>query len=181
MIVKTTNLEGLLVINPGLYKDVRGSFHESYNKHQYSSIGLDQSFVQDNLSHSRKGVIRGLHFQQERPQAKLVTVAQGLIMDIAVDLRPGSDTFGYWQTFYLGNDSYTQVFIPKGFAHGFEVLSDEATVLYKVDDYRNPGDEYTLRYDDKDLGIKWHTDTPILSDKDKQGMTLKEYVKLWSR
>ena len=163
-------IEGLCVISPKVFGDKRGYFMESYNYNDYKAAGIDYRFVQDNQSSSKKGVLRGLHYQINHPQAKLVRVIRGEVYDVAVDLRKGSKTYGKWYGLTLSADNKKVLFIPEGFAHGFLVLSDEAEFEYKVSDFYNPGDEGGIRYDDPDIGVEWpfdKVDEIILSDKDK--------------
>lgn len=149
------NIEGLRVIEPAVYGDDRGYFMETYNYDDFSKEGIDVSFVQDNQSASRANVLRGLHFQIHYPQAKLVRVIRGAVYDVAVDLREGSATFGKWHGVLLSEENKKQFFIPKGFAHGFVVLSDYAEFCYKCSDFYHPGDEGGLRYNDPDIAIEW--------------------------
>ena len=167
MKINKTFIEDILIIEPQLFKDDRGFFYESYNKNNFENI-IKNSFVQDNESKSIKGVIRGLHFQKPpHAQTKLVRCISGKILDVVIDLRKNSNTFG--ETFYieLSSENNEQLFIPKGFAHGFQVLSNEAVVNYKVDEYYNPDSESGIIWNDKDLLIKWNQDIePVLSKKD---------------
>ena len=175
-IIKTP-IEGLLVIEPQVFKDARGYFVETYNEQRYREAGIEAQFVQDNQSCSSYGVVRGLHFQ--RPpysQAKLVCCTVGRVLDVAVDLRKGSPTFGKWYSVELSEDNKRQFFIPRGFAHGFLVLSDEAEFCYKCDDIYHPGDEGGLMWDDPEIGIEWpaligdklfNPAKLVLSDKDR--------------
>ncbi len=153
--VTKTPIEGLLVIDPTVHGDDRGYFTETYNQKDFSEAGIDAVFVQDNESMSKKGVLRGLHFQKEFPQAKLVRVIEGSVFDVAVDMRPGSLTFGKWHGEILTEDNHRQFFIPEGFAHGFLVLSDRARFCYKVTDFYHPGDEGGLAWNDPAIGIEW--------------------------
>ena len=172
-------IEGLSIITPAVHGDDRGYFMETYNYNDMKDNGIDISFVQDNQSKSKKGVLRGLHFQKNHPQAKLVRVISGVVFDVAVDLRPGSKTFGKWYGVQLSAENKKQFFIPKGFAHGFLVLSDYAEFCYKVTDFWHPNDEGGLIWNDIDIGIKWpieQVENVILSDKDRNNPTLKEYL-----
>lgn len=165
-----TKLPGLLVIEPTIFKDARGYFYESYNKQRYEEAGLHFDFVQDNQSQSSYGVLRGLHYQQNpHAQAKLVRVISGSVWDVAVDIRKGSPTFGQWHAEELNAENQKQMLIPRGFAHGFVVLSETAEFFYKCDGYYNKESEGGIRFDDPALGIDWKlpTDNLILSDKDK--------------
>ncbi|MGI5887861.1 MAG: dTDP-4-dehydrorhamnose 3,5-epimerase [Oscillospiraceae bacterium] len=177
--VTETGIEGLVVIDPTVFGDNRGYFMETWNTRDFAEIGLGVEFVQDNQSFSRRGVLRGLHLQIEHPQGKLVRVIDGEVFDVAVDLRKGSSTFGKWFGVILSGENKKQFFIPEGFAHGFEVLSDTATFVYKVTRLYAPGDEMGIRYDDPDIGVKWPDPgiEPILSEKDKKNISFKEAVK----
>ncbi|MGA1866936.1 MAG: dTDP-4-dehydrorhamnose 3,5-epimerase [bacterium] len=166
MDVYPTAIKDVVIIKPTIFKDSRGFFMETYHEEKYQQAGIPHVFVQDNHSHSVKGVLRGLHYQLNRPQAKLIYVLQGEIFDVAVDIRQGSPTFGKWVGVTLSSENHHQLFVPKGFAHGFYVLSDCADVLYKCTDFYNPGDEYGIRWDDEDLAIKWPGKSPLLSKKD---------------
>ena len=153
--VETCKIEGLKVITPKVFGDERGYFMETYNFNDFKEAGIDQVFVQDNQSSSTKGVLRGLHYQIEHPQDKLVRVVRGEVFDVAVDLRKGSVTYGEWFGVLLSEENKKQFFIPKGFAHGFVVLSDYAEFCYKCSDFYHPGDEGGLRYNDPDIAIEW--------------------------
>lgn len=177
--VETCEIEGLKVITPQVFGDARGYFVETYNYNDYKAAGIDQIFVQDNQSASVKNVLRGLHFQINYPQDKLVRVIAGEVFDVAVDLRPGSATYGKWHGVVLSAENKKQFFIPKNFAHGFVVLSDYAEFAYKCTDFYHPGDEGGLKYDDPDIGIEWPfaSDTElIMSDKDKNWGGIREYT-----
>lgn len=165
------NIEGLKVIEPTVYGDERGYFVETYNYNDFKEAGLDMKFVQDNQSGSIKGVLRGLHFQIHYPQAKLVRVVQGEVFDVAVDLRPGSATYGQWFGVVLSAENKKQFFIPEHFAHGFLVLSDKAEFAYKCTDFYHPNDEGGLKWDDAKIGIEWPVPEGmelIISEKDKK-------------
>lgn len=168
-----TDIEGVYVIEPAVYGDERGYFMETYSEEEFKEAGLNYNFVQDNQSSSRKGVLRGLHFQKEHPQAKLVRVLSGEVFDVAVDLREGSDTYGKWVGVLLSADNKKQLMIPRGFAHGFLVVSDTAEFAYKCDDVYHPEDEGGVMYDS--CGIEWpEIDVePILSEKDMKHPTLE--------
>ena len=174
--VTKADIEGLYVIEPTVHGDARGYFMETYNFNDMKENGLDMIFVQDNQSCSTKGVLRGLHFQKEYPQGKLVRVIKGEVFDVAVDLRKGSETYGKWFGVTLSDENKKQFYISPGFAHGFLVLSDVAEFCYKCTDFYHPGDEGGLLWNDPDIGIKWpEVDAPILlSDKDRVQPTLKE-------
>lgn len=176
-------IEGLKVIEPAVFGDARGYFMETYNYNDFKEAGIDCEFVQDNQSSSTKGVLRGLHFQINFPQDKLVRVVNGEVFDVAVDLRKGSKTFGKWYGVVLSAENKKQFFIPKDFAHGFIVLSDEAEFCYKVTDFYHPNDEGGLMWNDPEIGVEWlmpegMTEKDlILSDKDKVHPSFSEYVK----
>ena len=148
-------IEGLCVIEPKVFGDSRGYFVETYNKQDMVAEGLDMEFVQDNQSQSTKGVLRGLHFQKQYPQGKLVRVTKGCVFDVAVDLRTGSKTYGKWFGVELSEDNFKQFYIPEGFAHGFLVLSDIAVFCYKCTDFYHPGDEGGLAWNDPEIGVDW--------------------------
>ena len=175
-------IEGLCVIEPSVHGDQRGYFMETYNQKDMEEAGLTMQFVQDNQSASKKGVLRGLHFQLNYPQDKLVRVVNGEVFDVAVDLREGSETFGKWFGVTLSAENKKQFFIPKDFAHGFIVLSDYAEFCYKVTDFYHPNDEGGLLWNDPDIGVEWPmpegmTEADlILSDKDKVWHGIKAYA-----
>ena len=176
--VETCEIEGLKIITPTVFGDNRGYFMETYNYNDFKEAGITQTFVQDNQSASKKGVLRGLHFQIEYAQDKLVRVIKGRVFDVAVDLREGSATFGKWHGVELTEDNKKQFFIPKGFAHGFLVLSDYAEFCYKCTDFYHPNDEGGLAYNDPAIGVEWPMEEGmelILSDKDKHWGGLEEY------
>ncbi len=150
-----TSIDGVIIVDVKTYGDKRGYFMESYKKPDFVKGGINCDFIQDNQSSSVKYVLRGLHFQKKYPQAKLVRVIKGKVFDVAVDLRANSPTFGKWEGCILSSDNKRQLFIPKGFAHGFLVLSDEAEFCYKCDELYHPDDEGCIRWDDRDIGIKW--------------------------
>jgi len=177
MQVEETGIEGLLLIKPRIFQDERGYFFESYNDREMRKNGLHFSWVQDNQSKSAYGVIRGLHYQLEPyAQTKLVRVLKGSILDVAVDLRSGSPTYGKWKSMILSEDNYLQLLLPKGFAHGFSVLSDEAVVFYKCDQFYHPASDKGIRYDDPALDIDWQLppDKIVVSEKDRNLPLLKE-------
>ncbi len=177
--VTTCEIEGLKVIEPTVFGDSRGYFFESYNYNDYKAAGIPEVFVQDNQSASKKGVLRGLHFQKEYPQDKLVRVIRGEVFDVAVDLREGSSTYGKWYGVILSEDNKKQFFIPKGFAHGFLVLSEYAEFAYKCTDFYHPNDEGGLLYNDPDIGIEWPGIEDIeltMSEKDMKWPGIKEYT-----
>lgn len=171
-----TAIPDVLVIEPLVFGDNRGFFFESYNQRVFTDkTGLNIEFVQDNHSRSRKGVLRGLHYQIKHPQGKLVRAVMGAVLDIAVDLRKSSPTFGQWVSCLLSADNYRQFWIPPGFAHGFFVLSETAEVLYKTTDYYAPEYDRCILWNDPDLAIDWQLNgsTPILSAKDQQGQAFQ--------
>jgi len=175
MMVQKTDLDGVLLIEPMVYSDARGFFLETYNERVFAEAGITERFVQDNQSHSKQGVLRGLHYQVENPQGKLVRVLQGQIYDVAVDLRPESRTFGKWTGVYLKAEEHKVLWIAKGFAHGFYVLSESAEVAYKVTAFYAPNSERTLLWNDPDLGIQWPLrGEPILSEKDRAGLLFRD-------
>lgn len=178
--VETCEIEGLKVITPQVFEDSRGFFMETYHKQQFIDAGIDVEFVQDNQSASTKNVLRGLHFQKEFPQDKLVRAIKGAVYDVAVDLRPGSRTFGKWFGVELSEQNKKQFFIPKGFAHGFYVLTDYAEFAYKCTDFYHPNDEGGIAFDDPDIGVEWPFEKKedlILSDKDTKWGGIKAYMK----
>ncbi len=163
-----TSIEGLLIIKPDVFKDERGYFFESYNKERFAKEGLEMTFVQDNESKSNKGVLRGLHFQ--RPpfaQGKLVRVVKGSVMDVAVDIRKDSPTYGKWESRILSEDNKEMFWIPEGFAHGFVTLEDNTVFTYKCTNVYNKESEGSIRWNDPDIDINWNIDNPTLSEKDR--------------
>ena len=166
MKVIETGLPGVVVVEPPVYRDDRGFLTEVWNRRRYDEAGLGVTFVQDNLSSSRRGVLRGLHYQWPASQGKLVTVLHGEVFDVAVDVRTGSATFGQWVGVSLSSDNKHQIFIPQGFAHGFVVLSEVALVLYKCTEFYTPSDEGSIVWDDPAIGIDWPRPDPILAPKD---------------
>ena len=167
-------LAGILIIEPDIFRDDRGWFVETWSAKRYSSAGVPEKFVQDNITSSRKGVLRGLHFQNPLAQGKLITAVDGEIFDVAVDLRVGSPTFGKWYGEMLSGETRRQLFIPPGFAHGFVVKSDSALVQYKCTEYYHRESEKTLLWNDPDLGIDWTISNPITSEKDQRGRRLRD-------
>lgn len=165
-----TPIKDLVVIEPKVFGDERGYFYEAYNKNTFHELGLDYDFVQDNQSFSRKGVLRGLHFQKNYPQAKLVRVIDGEVFDVAVDLRKDSPTYGKWYGIVLSGENKKMFMIPRGFAHGFLVLSETAIFSYKCDDFYHPNDEGGIIYNDPTIGVEWpKLDCEfVLSEKDKK-------------
>lgn len=176
MNVIQTKIKDLLIIEPKLYGDERGYFFESYQQKRYKESGIPYSFVQDNRSFSTKGVLRGLHFQISKPQGKLVSVISGEVLDVAVDLRPNSDTFGCYESVVLTGQNKLQFFVPPGFAHGFLVQSETAEFSYKCTDYYDPKDEGGIIWSDPDLGIDWGEIEPSLSDKDSNLGSFSDYL-----
>lgn len=178
--VTRCEIEGLCVIEPTVFKDERGFFMETYNQNDFNEEGLDMVFVQDNQSMSTKGVLRGLHFQKQYPQGKLVRVVRGTVFDVAVDLRKNSKTFGKWFGVELSAENKKQFYIPEGFAHGFLVLSDEAEFVYKCTDFYHPNDEGGLAWNDDEIGVEWPITEDmelIISEKDQKWKGLTETAK----
>jgi len=167
MDVIPTAVAGVLLIKPDIYRDRRGCFMETFHDRRYRELGIDRKFVQDNLSQSGRGSLRGLHYQIQQPQAKLVQAISGEIFDVAVDIRPGSSTFGQWVGQRLTGDNSHQLYIPEGFAHGFCVLSDEAVFMYKCTDFYAPEDEGGILWSDPEIAIDWPVSAPVLSEKDR--------------
>jgi len=173
--VTPTAIPDVLMLQPKVFGDSRGFFFESFNEHDFAqATGLNVNFLQDNHSRSAKGVLRGLHYQLQQPQGKLVRVVRGAVFDVAVDIRRSSPTFGKWVGCELSEDNHRQFWVPPGFAHGFVVLSDSADFLYKTTDYYAPAHERCIAWNDPDIGIKWPTGMePQLSGKDLAGKSLK--------
>lgn len=175
-----TAIEGVFILEPKVFGDSRGFFMESFNRRAFAAAtGVDVDFVQDNHSRSRKGVLRGLHYQIEQPQGKLVRVTQGVVFDVAVDIRKGSPTFGRWVGVELSGDNHRQFWVPAGLAHGFVVLSETADFLYKTTDYYAPQHERCIAWNDPAIGIEWPLaahgiSEPLLSDKDRAGLPLSQ-------
>lgn len=177
IIVTPCEIEGLYVIEPTVFKDERGYFVETYNQNDMKEAGLDMVFVQDNQSMSVRGVLRGLHFQKQYPQGKLVRVVRGKVFDVAVDLRSDSKTYGKWFGVELSAENMKQFYIPEGFAHGFLVLSDVAEFCYKCTDFYHPGDEGGLLWNDEEIGVQWPLEEGvdlIISEKDQKWKGLSE-------
>lgn len=169
--VTPCDIKGLYVIEPTVFKDERGYFMETYNQNDFHEAGLDMVFVQDNQSMSVKGVLRGLHYQKQYPQGKLVRAVRGTVFDVAVDLRTGSETYGKWFGVVLSAENKKQFYIPEGFAHGFLVLSDEAEFVYKCTDFYHPGDEGGMAWNDPEIGVEWPIEEGmelIISEKDQK-------------
>jgi dTDP-4-dehydrorhamnose 3,5-epimerase len=170
-----TSLPGVVILEPRVFGDERGFFLESYNERAFAELGIKEHFVQDNHSSSRRNVLRGLHYQIKQPQGKLVRAVEGEILDVAVDVRRSSPTFGRWEAVHLSGENKRMLWIPPGFAHGFRVISEKAQVLYKASDYYAPEYERTLPWDDPDLKIDWKLDAdPIVSAKDQRGVALRD-------
>jgi dTDP-4-dehydrorhamnose 3,5-epimerase len=171
--ILTTPLDGVLIIEPTVFQDERGFFLETYHARRYAEAGLDVTFVQDNHSRSRRGTLRGLHYQAQNPQGKLVRVIEGTVVDVAVDIRPESQTFGQHVSVELTAENFRQIYVPPGFAHGFCVTSDVAQVEYKCTTYYDPADERGIAWNDPALAISWPVQEPILSDRDRRHPTLE--------
>jgi len=178
MQVIETEIPGLVIIEPKLFGDPRGFFLETFQAERYRPWGISRPFVQDNLSRSAYGVLRGLHLQNPKTQGKLVTVLRGRVLDVAVDVRLGSPTFGRHVAIELSEDNLRQFWVPRGFAHGFVVLSETADFFYKCDELYSPGDEIAIRHNDPAIGIEWRVESPKLSAKDAQAPLLAEVSRL---
>lgn len=178
MNIVPTRLPGVLIIEPKVFGDQRGFFYETYQDQRYAAHGISGRFVQDNISRSAGGVLRGLHFQRPKSQGKLVTVLRGRVLDVAVDIRIGSPTFGKHAAVELNDENRLQMWVPRGFAHGFLVLSDTADFFYKCDEYYSPSDEHSIRWNDPALGIEWGVDAPALSARDANAPLLAELDEL---
>jgi dTDP-4-dehydrorhamnose 3,5-epimerase len=175
MNVLETPLSGALILEPKVFEDQRGFFLESYNEGVFADLGIRDRFVQDNHSYSKRGVLRGLHYQVHKPQGKLVRVVSGEVLDVFLDLRRSSPTFGRWHSVKLSGENRRLVWIPVGFAHGFEVLSEGAHVLYKSTEFYAPELERTILWNDPEVGIEWEDAVePVLSDKDRTGMKFRD-------
>lgn len=174
-----TKIKDVYIIEPQVFGDNRGYFMETYNYDDFLAAGLDKQFVQDNQSCSKRGVLRGLHFQKNHPQGKLVRVIKGKVFDVAVDLRKNSETFGKWTGVTLTDENKRQFYIPEGFAHGFLVLSDTAEFVYKCTDFYHPEDDGGIIWNDKDINVEWPIESDmeiLLSEKDKKQQTFKAFV-----
>ncbi|MCG6879497.1 MAG: dTDP-4-dehydrorhamnose 3,5-epimerase [Deltaproteobacteria bacterium] len=169
-----TSLAGVILIEPTVFEDDRGYFMETFHSEKYAEMGILKPFIQDNHSHSRRGTLRGLHYQLENPQGKLVYAVRGEIFDVAVDIRTGSPDFGKWTGNLLSQKNKHQLYVPEGFAHGFCVLSETADVIYKCTDHYAPGDEYGVFWADNTINIKWPMEGPILSKKDSENPALAD-------
>jgi dTDP-4-dehydrorhamnose 3,5-epimerase len=174
MNVVATSIPEVLIIEPKLHGDSRGFFFEVFRADRYAALGLDKAFVQDNVSRSAQGVLRGLHLQHPNSQGKLVSVLRGRVLDVAVDVRLGSPTFGKHVTVELTDENRRQFWIPRGFAHGFLVLSDSADFFYKCDEHYSPADEIVVRWNDRAIGIQWGIDIPQLSPRDASAPLLAD-------
>lgn len=174
MEIEQTPIAGVLLVKPKVWGDARGYFVETWQKARYEAAGIVLPFVQDNHSMSRAGIVRGLHFQKTRPQGKLVSVSQGRVFDVAVDIRPSSPTFGQWYGVELTGENQWQLWLAPGLAHGFAVLSETAHFHYKCTAYYCPGDEGAIRWNDPDLAVRWPVADPILSEKDKAAPFFRE-------
>lgn len=174
MKVISSELPEVLFIEPKVYPDERGFFLESYHAQRYARHGLPEQFVQDNSSRSRRGVLRGLHYQLHKPQGKLVQVVRGEVLDVAVDIRTGSQNFCRWVSVVLSEENHRQIYIPPGFAHGYCVLSESADLLYKCTEYYDAADEFGIIWNDPDIGIKWPSLEFLISEKDQQNSHLQD-------
>ena len=174
--VKSTSLEGFLIVEPNCYKDDRGFFLETYQEDIYKAAGITDKFVQDNQSRSIKGVIRGMHFQVNRPQAQIVTIMRGLVFDVGVDLRQNSPTFGRWHGVELSDTGQRQVYMAPGIAHGFCVLSDLADLHYKVSRFYDPDDECGMVWNDSEVNIDWPSITPLIHQRDATYQSLSQLI-----
>jgi dTDP-4-dehydrorhamnose 3,5-epimerase len=174
MNIVKTGLPGVVIIEPRVFRDGRGSFMETWHPDRYTELGIPARFVQDNVSFSHRGVLRGLHLQHPRAQAKLVSVLQGEVYDVAADVRIGSPTFGKWVGVTLSAFNCRQLYIPDGYAHGFVVTGENATVFYKCDKFYSPQDELSIRWNDPEFDIDWPVADPILSSKDATALSLRD-------
>ena len=175
MKVTESGIKVVFIIEPDVYEDDRGFFMETFHDERYRKLlGINLDFVQDNISRSSKNVLRGMHFQKNYPQGKIVKASRGEILDVVVDLRKDSPTYGTWESFRLSEKNKLQVWIPPGFAHGFLVMSDSADIDYKCTEYYHPEDELCLMWNDPEVAIDWTINDPILSEKDKKGLSLKD-------
>ena len=175
MKVTESGIKGVFIIEPDVYEDDRGFFMETFHNERYRKLlGINLDFVQDNISRSSKNVLRGMHFQKNYPQGKIVSASRGEILDVVVDLRKDSPTYGTWESFRLSEKNKLQVWIPPRFAHGFLVVSDSADIDYKCTEYYHPEDELCLMWNDPEVAIDWTINDPILTEKDKKGLFLKD-------
>jgi dTDP-4-dehydrorhamnose 3,5-epimerase len=180
-----TSIPGVLEIQPKVFRDARGFFLETYHQQKFAELGIHETFVQDNHSRSAKGTLRGLHYQVQHAQAKLCRVIEGEALDVAVDIRLGSPTFGKWTSVVLSAERQNMIFIPQGFAHGFLALTDSVQFLYKCSDVYDPSSEHGILWNDPDLAIDWGVSKPLISDKDARNLTLaampREFLPKYSR
>jgi dTDP-4-dehydrorhamnose 3,5-epimerase len=180
-----TSLPDVWELQPKVFRDARGFFLETYHQQKFSELGIHDVFVQDNHSRSSKGTLRGLHYQLRHPQAKLCRVVEGEVLDVAVDIRLGSPTFGRWASVVLSAERQNQIFIPKGFAHGFVALSDSVQFLYKCSDVYDPSSEHGIIWNDPSLAITWGVSSPLISEKDARYSTLaatpREFLPVYSK
>jgi dTDP-4-dehydrorhamnose 3,5-epimerase len=167
-----TSLAGVLELRPKVFHDARGIFFETYNFARFCELGITDTFVQDNQSSSKKGTLRGLHYQLHRPQAKLCRIVEGQALDVVLDVREGSPYFGKWTSVVLSAEDHNQIYVPTGFAHGFLALSDTVQFLYKCSDFYDPQDEYGVLWSDPELKIQWGIESPVVSEKDSKLRTL---------
>jgi len=175
MKVTESGIKGVFIIEPDVYEDDRGFFMETFHIERYRKLlGMNLDFVQDNISRSSKNVLRGMHFQRNYPQGKIVKASRGEILDVIVDLRKDSPTYGTWESFKLSEQNKLQVWIPPGLAHGFLVMSDSADFEYKCTEYYHPEDQNCLMWNDPEVAIDWPINDPILSEKDQRGLSLKD-------
>lgn len=169
-----TSLPGVLELRPTLHRDARGFFLETYHQAKLAALGIHDRFVQDNQSCSRRGTLRGLHYQLDHPQAKLCRVLEGQVLDVAVDIRLGSPTFGRWTSVLLSAEIQNQIYVPGGFAHGFLALSETVQFAYKCSDFYDQSDERGILWSDPELAIRWGVDSPIMSERDAKLLTLRD-------
>lgn len=174
MEVKAAKIPGLLIIEPVVHGGPRGFFVETYSRDRYAEAGITADFVQDNLSSSRRGILRGLHLQHPRGQGKLCSVLEGAVFDVAVDVRTGSPTFGKWEGMMLSSENKRQLYVPPGFAHGFCVLSEQALFSYKCTELYSAENEIGVAWNDEDIGIEWPIDAPLLSERDRANPKLRD-------
>lgn len=172
--VVSPRLAGLVLVEPRLFPDERGYFLETYSRARYAELGVDADFVQDNQSRSHAGAIRGIHFQTQPGQPKLVRCSRGRVFDVVVDVRPSSPTFGQWESFELDDVGHRQLYVPIGFAHGLQALTDDVDVVYKVGSYYDPATEVGIAWDDPDLAIPWPITPPIVSERDRSNRRLAQ-------
>jgi dTDP-4-dehydrorhamnose 3,5-epimerase len=176
MQVRPSDIPDVLIVEPKVFADERGFFFESYRREHFRAAGIDCDFVQDNHARSVKNTLRGLHYQREPGQAKLIRVTRGTIVDVAADIRPGSATFGQWVAIELSAENFRMLFVPVGFAHGYAVLSDVAEVQYKCSHHYLPEQEASVAWNDPDIGVAWPLTDPILSERDQNAPSLREAV-----